>query len=54
MEIFLEAQASVGNKIKGVAGEKWGGKICHVWPEFLYSGQVDAGRLPGAFSLSPR
>jgi hypothetical protein len=34
---------------QGGPGRSGGGKICHVWPEFLCSGQADVGRLPGAF-----
>jgi hypothetical protein len=40
---------SVGTK-KGSVGERGGGKIARVWPEFhLCSGQVDTGGLPDTF-----
>jgi hypothetical protein len=52
---FVPLHCPVGNnnnKKREGLGRLWGrweGQICDIWPEFLCSGQADAGRLPGAF-----
>ena len=56
LKLYVGLLLFVGNKIKGDPGdpgEKWGRKICHVRPEFLCSGQAEAGGLPDAFHLAP-